>query len=139
MVYEDNSLTSILRKIDFLADADDACINKIVKELIEVSFEADECILKEGRQGGSFFFLLEGSVSIWSGECGETKKIAMIEAPSYFGELALLHGKNRNATIKTESQVNASMLCREAFKELILGNPKLKKNLIKFSEQRLKK
>ncbi len=138
MTHNDSSLEKVLKQIDFLAETSESYLNKITRELIEVSFEPGEYILKEGRQGGSFFFLLEGTISIWTTDIdGELQKIATVEAPSYFGELALLHEQNRNASIKTETRVQASMLCKEAFKDLILGNPKIKNNLIKFSTQRL--
>ena len=137
---KDPSLRNIIKQIDFLKDVDDNHIDKIIGELIEVSFEPNEFILKEGRQGGSFFFLMDGTVSIWHSEDeSELTKIATIEAPSYFGELALLHEKNRNATIKTETAVSACMLCKEAFKELIMKNEKIKNDLSKYSKSRLQK
>ncbi len=126
-----------LKNLDFLKDTDDAYIKKLTKELMEVSFEANECILKEGRRGGSFFFLLKGTISIWiSLDNGDLIKIAQLSAPAYFGELALIHDLNRTATIKTETEVKACSLSKEAFKELILSNDDIREKLIKYTSER---
>ena len=131
-----------IKQIDFLKGLDDEHIIKILREVIEISFEPDEYILKEGRKGGYFFFLLEGVVSIWEkDEKDELQQITTLAAPSYFGELALIYGTKRTATIKTDTKVKACSLSQESFNDLILSNDRIKENLLEsiHSSGRLKK
>lgn len=137
-----DEMTLLIKKIDFLKGLDDEHISKIIRESIEISFEPNEYILKEGRKGGYFFFLLEGTVSIWENdEKGELKLIATLAAPSYFGELALIYGTKRTATVKTDTRVKAYSLSQESFNELILSNERVKENLLEsiHSSGRLRK
>ena len=126
-----DEITLLIKQIDFLKGLGDEHITKIIRESIEISFEPNEYILKEGRKGGYFFFLLEGTVSIWENdEKGELQLLTNLTAPSYFGELALIYGTKRTATVKTDTKVKACSLSQESFNELILSNSRVKENLL---------
>ena len=123
---------SQIKKMDFLKDSNDEILNKIAQEVIEIEFDKNEYILKEGRKGVYFFFLIDGTISILEKDKNdELQQIASLTAPSYFGELALIYGTKRSATIKTETKVKAYSLSKESFDELILKNDKIKENLLK--------
>jgi cAMP-dependent protein kinase regulator len=55
----------------------------------------------------------------------------------YFGELALIHDVNRQASIKTLTPVRVAYICRDSFKR-ILGNLEdiLKRNELKYTQDR---
>jgi CRP-like cAMP-binding protein len=72
-------------------------------ELVERSplrrFQGGERILQQGQPGDSFFVICEGRVSVLREDDGVAKPVAALEAGEFFGEVALLSGGPRTASV----------------------------------------
>lgn len=79
--------------------------NELAGVLYYESFEEGRVIVRQGHPGLSFYFVLSGAVTAevtdTDKRTGEhnTQTIGEFTAGSSFGELALLHGTKRTATI----------------------------------------
>jgi len=62
-------------------------------------FEAGDRILQQGEPGDSFYVVCEGRVSVLREEDGLAHPIAALEAGEFFGEVALLAGGPRTASV----------------------------------------
>lgn len=62
----------------------------------EVRFEKHELIVEEGSKGEQFFFIVSGSLEVLK----EGRRIHILEAGDVVGELAILGGKPRIATVR---------------------------------------
>lgn len=68
--------------------------------MVQKEFKKGEVIIKEGDAGKSFFFVLEGGVSVYGGFGKNNQlKIGDIEAGEFFGEMAILEEYPRSATV----------------------------------------
>lgn len=83
---------------------------------------ANTIILKEGEIGPSLYAIVQGSVRVTKGIRGELEQLATLVKGDCFGEMALLEGTNRSATVTT---LEATTLLEFQMKELV---PLFKKN-----------
>ncbi len=74
---------------------------------VEVSFEKGETICKVGDDGDTFYVVLNGELEVWGGSQGE-RLVNTLGPRDFFGEMVLLQGGKRTATIRA-SQAPASV------------------------------
>jgi Fe-S-cluster-containing dehydrogenase component/CRP-like cAMP-binding protein len=76
-----------------------------------LTFEASEEIMREGEWGGNTFYIaVEGRLDVYVDEGSGQKKISELDPGTCFGEMALLAGIERNATIKVPADSSAVVL-----------------------------
>lgn len=75
-------------------------------------FESEETIMRQGEWGGNTFYLsVEGALDVYIGEPGgEQRKISSLPPGTCFGEMAVLAGVERNATIAVPKHETATVL-----------------------------
>ena len=81
----------------------------------ELSFPAGTNLIEEGRQGHEFFVLVEGEVEVRA----KGRKLNTLGDGSFFGEMALVSQKPRNATITTTSPVRVLVVHESGFRRLL--------------------
>jgi CRP-like cAMP-binding protein len=87
-----------------------------------VGYDSDRRVLGEGvRGGGSVFVLLEGTARVEVG--GRT--IGRLGPGDVFGEMALLDGRPRAASVVADSAIVAVRLSRTAFLDLVRSDPEI--------------
>ena len=99
-------------------------IAKILGRLEEKFFSAGTTVVSQGDKGDSFYIIQSGAVQvILESGGGRRESIAVMGPQDSFGEMALLSGEPRSATIVTVKDTTVWMLSREAFNELIEKYP----------------
>jgi CRP-like cAMP-binding protein len=93
---------------------------KRVGHLAEMKrFKKGAVIVKAGAKGDSFFVILDGGAEVTTLK-GKTKKL---EEGDYFGELALLDGAPRAATVTATGVLTTARIGRPAFQKLLKEDP----------------
>ena len=110
-----------LKKIDLLKDLEGEEIEKLCDVLKTERFNSDEFIVREGDIGDRFFLIQEGTAeALKKDDKGVLKKVFEYSPNDYFGELALLGGNVRKASIKVTSDVMiVSSIDSQSFKRLL--------------------
>jgi len=77
-----------------------------------LTYESEEVIMRQGEWGGNTFYLsVEGALDVYIGERGgEQRKISRLAPGTCFGEMAVLAGVERNATVKVPKHETAVVL-----------------------------
>ncbi|HEY8412703.1 MAG TPA: cyclic nucleotide-binding domain-containing protein [Pyrinomonadaceae bacterium] len=76
-----------------------------------LAYDAGEEIMREGEWGGNTFYIgVEGLLDVYVAENGRRKKINVLEPGTCFGEMALLAGIERNATVAVPQNQGAVVL-----------------------------
>lgn len=77
-----------------------------------LTYDGDEMIMRQGEWGGNTFYLsVQGELDVYIGERGgEQRKISRLAAGTCFGEMAVLAGVERNATVKVPQHETATVL-----------------------------
>src|SRR5262249_38314237 len=92
----------------------------------EIGFPAGRTLIEEGKAGHEFFVIAEGTVEVRRGG----RKLPKRGDASSFGEMALLTGKPRSATVTTTSPVRALVIDERAVKRLFQEVPSLAPKLL---------
>lgn len=109
----DNVLFQHLER-DELTDVLDAMFPKTV--------DAGEVIIQQGDEGDNFYVLDQGTVEVWISKDGDAAEhISDIEAGGSFGELALIYGTPRAATIKARTACSLWAIDRDSYRRILMG------------------
>ena len=94
-----------------------------VIHIIEIKqYKAGDIIFSEGEPGDAWFVLYRGTVDVLKhGVTGE-KKITEIPERACFGEISILDGSPRSATIQAETDAVVFRIPRDAFSALVDDN-----------------
>ena len=85
--------------------------------MIEKQYDQGDVIIREGEYGDSFFQVVKGSVSVTVHDgTADEKKLTELHAGDYFGEMAMLEGYARSATVKAIE--NGTAVCEIGGSEL---------------------
>ncbi|MEO6222493.1 MAG: cyclic nucleotide-binding domain-containing protein, partial [Vicinamibacterales bacterium] len=84
-------------------------------------FGRDELVVKEGDGGASMFLVIDGAVAITVGL--EKREVAVIGAGGYFGEMSLLTGDRRSATVTARGDCTLLEISADAFGAHVRSHP----------------
>src|ERR1700722_14112223 len=112
-----------LRQVDFLRSLRDEELRLLVPGVIVQKFGASESIVREGDDGDSLFIIREGTVEVVAAKNGKQVHITDLAPPAFFGEMALMTGEKRTATIRARTDVELLELNRDAFGQLFKNHP----------------
>ena len=110
------------------------------RELAAVAFEADELVLPEGRaltkqgaRGSEFVVIVDGSADVTK----NGRRINRLRSGDFLGEIALISGAPRTATVTTTSETHILVLTDRAFKRLTRDMPSIHASVLKALSERL--
>jgi hypothetical protein len=92
----------------------------------EVAFAADETVVREGEVGDVLFVVMAGSVVVER----DGRKVAELGPGAAFGELALLDGEPRHATVRTRTKARMLRLPRAMFDQALAAHPEMGLGLV---------
>ncbi|EER17529.1 cAMP-dependent protein kinase regulatory subunit, putative [Perkinsus marinus ATCC 50983] len=106
---------SFLKSVSLLASMDAYERSQIADALKPVSVAAGDVIVKEGDPGDTFYVIENGDCEALKDRGGVMSYVA----GDYFGELALLRGEPRAASVKAKTDANLLALDRRSFRRLL--------------------
>jgi putative ABC transport system ATP-binding protein len=95
LVQEAAILSQMLSRCELFKHLTPRSLTHLVDQLVPETYSANEVILRQGDVGDRFFIIREGAVSVIRDE----KTVAELTEGNFFGEMALLYGQPRNATV----------------------------------------
>jgi small-conductance mechanosensitive channel len=84
-------------------------------------YAAGEAIVRQGEAGSSMFMVLRGETSVVLEPSGQ--EVARIKEGGFFGEMSLLTGEPRTATVRTIEDSELLEITVESFRQFVLANP----------------
>jgi hypothetical protein len=101
------------------------------------TFAAGDVLMAEGAPGDSLYVLTTGMVKCWvKDSVGQYIKVQELPEGAFFGEISVLTGKPRTATLTAASYCEALELDKKTLDEITAKHPRVLKILKKFHEQR---
>jgi CRP-like cAMP-binding protein len=93
---------ALLSQLDLLAGADRNTLERLAAAAEEVVLPAGSVVIREGDEPDALWVLERGELSVSAaGDGGGSRDLPPVTAPGYVGELGLLHGIPRTATVRT--------------------------------------
>ncbi len=93
-------LSDLLTKLDLFSSFGHAQLSRLIELGSTQSAPAGEAIFRRGEPGDAMYLILRGSVEVLSAD--ESTVLASLEHGHFFGEMAMLLGIPRTATIRTK-------------------------------------
>ena len=108
----------VLKKVPLFSGLDDRELDEIAVSMKERRVPAGETILEQGAGGAGFFVVDEGEAEVTVD--GEPRRT--IGPGDYFGEIALLTGSERTATVTASTDMVCYGMTSWDFKPLVESN-----------------
>lgn len=115
-----------LRLAPLFADLDEEELQLLADSMHERSFDAGEVATVEGEPGDGFYVVESGEAEI----SVQGRPEGRIGPGGYFGEIALLTGAGRAATITATSELRCYSIAPLDFRTIVEGNPAIAMKLM---------
>lgn len=91
---------------------------------VEQTYRKGEVICRMGEEGDTFYIVLSGELEVWGGSESDPKLLGRLGPRDFFGELALVLGGPRSATVKVSRRAKLLSLQKDSFNRFFLNNTK---------------
>lgn len=114
-----------LRTLPFLAPLADADLDGLADHLSYVPFAPGEIVTRQGAVAHYLYIVVQGEVEVrvYAGEAYEA--VAKVTGPGFVGEMGLMTGAPRMATVVALGDVECYRLDKAAFQEVLAARPEL--------------
>ncbi len=132
-------ISEVLKKVPFFRSLGKDGIDFIVERLKFKPFDAEEVICKIGDPGDKMYIVISGKVKVvvQSENSDEETVIAYLTGGDYFGEMALLTGAPRSASVITTEPSEMFILNKTDFDLIVERFPSITLSMGKIMSQRL--
>jgi CRP/FNR family transcriptional regulator, cyclic AMP receptor protein len=126
--------SDVLKKVPLFAGLDDRELEQIASTMRERRFAAGETVTEEGAGGAGFFIVEDGEADVTV----DGQQRGTIVAGDYFGEIALLTGSDRTATIVARTDMLCWGMTPWDFRPLVESNSTIAWKLLTAMADKLK-
>jgi small-conductance mechanosensitive channel/CRP-like cAMP-binding protein len=114
---------AILRSEALFECLSDEQIEGLVQQSHVSHFGRGERVIREGAEGDSMFVLLRGAAEVSISKNGTSIPVATLKAPDCFGEMSLLTGEHRTATVRAQTDCQVMEIGKPIMAELLRAAP----------------
>ena len=100
------------------------------------SFNATDILMKQDQEGDSMFLVFNGTVIVETDTAGGTIQLAELGPGACVGEVSVLMGGPRTATVTAKTDVDAISFARHRIERVLAQYPKVREVLVKLVESR---
>jgi len=111
--------TDLLARVPLFAGLSRRHVRTLADRADQVEFRPGEVIVAEGMRGGAFFVIVEGEARVTRGK----RTLTTLRPGDFFGELALLDGGERTASVVAATPMLSIRIFKRAFDRLIAEEP----------------
>jgi small-conductance mechanosensitive channel/CRP-like cAMP-binding protein len=127
---EHKARIEVLEQLELFGVLVDAERQAVAAELRRLLFAAHDTVFRKGESADSLYILARGRVRIVEQDSeGHRMELAELTAPAYFGEMGLLTGQPRGATVVAEEDLVCYQLGKAGFDEILKARPEIAESL----------
>lgn len=118
--------TELLKKVYLFQELSMAELVEVLKICRRESFPKDKILFQEGDPGDKCYIIEEGEVRISKYVPGAGEEaLAVLKTGSYFGEMALIDGSPRSATVTAHTDLTCLVVGKADLDQLLAENKDL--------------
>jgi cAMP-dependent protein kinase regulator len=119
------ALSKAISKNILFAHLDDNERSDIFDAMFPVIHCANETIIQQGDEGDNFYIIDSGDVDVYVND----NLVTTISDGGSFGELALIYGQLRAATVKAKTDVKLWAIDRDTYRRILMGSTIRKRDM----------
>jgi CRP-like cAMP-binding protein/small-conductance mechanosensitive channel len=120
-----NEIRSSLHQVELFSRLSDSELATLAESAKLAPFAAGEVITRQGAKAHWLYVLVKGEVEIRVATDGVERRVAALTSPSFFGEMALMTGAPREATVVALTDTRCLRVDSDDFRELVAQRPEL--------------
>jgi arsenate reductase (thioredoxin) len=124
----------LLRQVPLFAGLTDRAMTAVASGADELRFDEGEALVREGEPGETFLILVTGRAAVTK----DGAPIRTLDRGDFLGEIALLDGGNRTATVTASTPVEALCVRREVFLRLFDEVPAVRLGILDALTRRIR-
>lgn len=108
-------------------------LGDIASIMVETERPAGAYLTRQGQDGGLMFVIVDGSADVVTGSDGSARErvIRRLGPGDPFGELSLIDGHARSASVRAATDVRLLEIAADDFYKLVGRSPKFVRNLLR--------
>jgi CRP-like cAMP-binding protein len=114
-----SAMVDSLQAVPLFADLSQRHLKRLADSMKELSFPAGKAVIAEGKGGVGFFVILDGAAIVTQG--GEDR--GRLTAGDYFGEMALIDGDDRTASVHADGDLRCAVMSPWTFRPFVKEHP----------------
>jgi len=122
----------LLSQLHFFGDLDGDAVDELAAAAVHQHFGSGEVLVREGDLGDSLFVIEHGRVRVTKGADGADSTdvtLATLGEGGFFGEMSLLTGEPRSATVTSDGGCEVLVIGKGALAPLLARDPQLAEKL----------
>lgn len=129
-----------LRKIPLLAQLSEDEMRQVMTDLRIRTYAKRDVVLQKGASGDSLLFLLSGQLQVVDiTEDGRAIGLRMLAPGDFFGEIAVINGTMRSASVVALSPVLVALLPRATALHLFSHSPSVANHMLRFLAEKVQR
>jgi CRP-like cAMP-binding protein len=129
-----------LRKIPLLANLSEEDMLRVKGDLRIRQYAKRDIVLQKGAPGDSLLFLLTGSLQVIDvTEDGRAVGLRMLQPGDFFGEIAVINGALRSASVVALTPVLVALLPRATALYLFSHSPSVANHMLRFLAEKVQR
>ena len=111
----------VLGSVEIFTSLTQAELAELARAARRNLYAAGETVVRQGEAGSSMFIVMRGEAAVTIEPSGQ--EVARVPAGGFFGEMSLLTGAPRTATVKTRVDSELMEITADTFRQFVLANP----------------
>lgn len=120
-----NQLSSALRVSKLFGDLEEAALRDLESELELVWIQGGQTLFRQGDPGDALYLVVTGKMRVLNEDAGDAQALAEIGRGGAVGEMALIDGQPRSATVVAARDSQLAKLSKSGFERLASGRQAL--------------
>jgi CRP/FNR family cyclic AMP-dependent transcriptional regulator len=122
----------MLREIPLFSRLDDKALGDLERAAIKRAYPKNTILISKGDKSDQLFVVLKGKLKVAITDAsGKEIIVSFLGSGDYFGEMAMIDGESRSATIATTQASEVLTISRDDFHRTLLSSPELMFELLK--------
>ncbi len=137
----DSDVCGLLKGVDLFSELTEEQLGLLANLVVVQDFNRDETVVLEGDCSMKALYLIaSGTVQVYmTGVDGRETILSFLERGDFFGEMSLIDGEPRSASVRTVTDAQLMIIHREPFLTLIRQTPEIAMSLLSEMSKRLRK
>lgn len=138
---DNNDICGLLKGVDLFSELTEEQLGLLANLVVVQDFNRDETVVLEGDCSMKALYLIaSGTVQVYmTGVDGRETILSFLERGDFFGEMSLIDGEPRSASVRTVTDAQLMIIHRDPFLTLIRQTPEIAMSLLSEMSKRLRK